>query len=335
MIKKFLIILFFGIAIFSAQGGSLLSTNSTWKYFKGHSEASTPDTTAWRNIGFNDSAWSSGAAPFYYEDDPGPDNPTAYSGNTDLTDMEGGYTCIFMRQTFVLTNVSQIPQLQLTALSDDGFIAWINGMEVARFNMPAGAVPYNGVSSAALPEPVPLQIDPLFNPQNYLVAGTNVIAIQAFNASLSGSSDFLIWATLATSSSSAWSAVGISEFMATNQNTVQDADGDSSPWIEIYNPTADDVNLNGWALTDDPNNLMQWRFPNVTIPDAADANGSDNFMVVFASGKNRANNTNELHTNFRLPVDGGFLALVDPNTNIVSVFNSYPAQSAGHLMGGT
>jgi CotH kinase protein/Chitobiase/beta-hexosaminidase C-terminal domain/Lamin Tail Domain/Immunoglobulin domain/Fn3 associated len=327
MIKKFLIVLFFGIAIFSTQGGPLLSTNSTWKYFKGRSEASTPDTTAWRNIGFNDSAWSSGAAPFYYENDPGPDNPTAYSGNTDLTDMEGGYTCIFLRQTFVVTNVSQIPQLQLTALSDDGFIAWINGVEVTRFNMPAGAVPYNGVSSPALPEPVPLQIDPLFNPQNYLVAGTNVIAIQAFNASLSGSSDFLIWATLATSSSSAWSAVGISEFMATNQNTVQDADGDSSPWIEIYNPTAGDVNLNGWALTDDPNNLMQWRFPNVTIPDAADANGSDNFMVVFASGKNRANNINELHTNFRLPVNGGFLALVDPNTNIVSVFNSYPSQS--------
>ena len=75
--------------------------------------------------------------------------------------------------------------------------------------------------------------------------------------------------------------------MATNQTTVLDEDGDSSPWIEIFNPTAGDVNLNGWALTDDPNNLMQWRFPNVTIPDAADANGSDNYMVVFASGKNR------------------------------------------------
>ncbi len=115
MIKKFLIILFFGIVIFSVQGGSLLSTNSTWKYFKGHSEASTPDTTAWRNIGFNDSAWSSGAAPFYYEDDPGPDNPTAYSGNTDLTDMVGGYTCIFMRQTVVGTNVSQV------TVTTDGF----------------------------------------------------------------------------------------------------------------------------------------------------------------------------------------------------------------------
>ena len=125
-----------------------------------------------------------------------------------------------------------------------------------------------------------------------------------------------------------WQAVGISEFMATNQDTVQDEDGDSSPWIEIFNPTTSDVNLNGWALTDDTNNLMQWRFPNVIIPDAADANGSDNFMVVFASGKNRTNNIAELHTNFRLPVSGGFLALVNPSTNIVSVFNSYPAQQA-------
>jgi hypothetical protein len=325
--KKFLTSLLPLVIIFAAQGGSIFPTNSVWKYFKGLSEASTPDTTAWRMIGFNDFAWSLGEAPFYYENDPGSGNPTAYSGNTDLTDMDGGYTCIFLRQTFVLTNVSQIAQLQLTALSDDGFIAWINGTEVARFNMPAGNIPYNGSSSPALAEPVPLQNDLLNNPHSYLLAGTNVMAIQAFNSSLSASSDFLIWAMLANATSTAWSTVGISEFMATNQNTVQDEDGDSSPWVEIFNPTASDVNLNGWALTDDPDNLMQWRFPNVTIPDAADANGSDNLMVVFASGKNRANSTNELHTNFRLPVAGGFLALVDPNTNIVSVFNSYSPQT--------
>ncbi|HEY1786618.1 MAG TPA: chitobiase/beta-hexosaminidase C-terminal domain-containing protein, partial [Verrucomicrobiae bacterium] len=123
-----------------------------------------------------------------------------------------------------------------------------------------------------------------------------------------------------------WQAVGISEFMATNQSTVQDEDGDFSPWIELYNPTTNDVNLNGWALTDDTNNLTLWKFPNVTIPDLDDANGSDNYLVVFASGKNRTSNTNELHTNFQLPASGGYLALVDANKNIVSVFNSYPQQ---------
>ncbi|HVU08039.1 MAG TPA: CotH kinase family protein [Verrucomicrobiae bacterium] len=326
MFRKICLGLLAVVLVFSARSETIFSTNSVWKYFKGFSEASSPDTTAWRNIGFNDSSWLVGQAPFYYENDPGSGNPTAYTGNTDLTDMDGGYTCIFMRQTFVLTNLSQIAQLNLTALSDDGFIAWINGVEVARFNMPAGNVPYNGSSSPALAEPVPLQQDALTNPQNYLVTGTNVMAIQAFNSSLSASSDFLIWATLATSATATWGNVGISEFMATNLSTVQDEDGDASPWIEIFNPTTSDVNLNGWFLTDDPNNLTLWKFPNVTIPDLDDANGSDNYIVVFASGKNRTSNTNELHTNFRLPVNGGYLALVDANTNIVSVFSNYPAQ---------
>jgi hypothetical protein len=132
---------------------------------------------------------------------------------------------------------------------------------------------------------------------------------------------------LGASTNTTWQAVGISEFMATNRTTVLDVDGDPSGWIEIFNPTTNDVSLSGWSLTDDPNNLRQWLFPNVVIPDAGDANGSDNFLVVFASGKNRATNTAELHTNFKLPLTGGYLALVDNKTNVVSVFTNYPAQS--------
>ncbi|HTY88827.1 MAG TPA: CotH kinase family protein [Candidatus Acidoferrum sp.] len=130
----------------------------------------------------------------------------------------------------------------------------------------------------------------------------------------------------AASTNLTWQAVGISEFMATNVTTAVDADGDPSPWIEIYNPTASDVNLSGWSLTTNANNLRQWIFPNVVLLDAGDASGSDNFMVVFASGKNRTNNLAELHTNFRLPVNGGYLALADSQTNIVSVYTNFPAQ---------
>src|ERR1039458_2973102 len=138
---------------------------------------------------------------------------------------------------------------------------------------------------------------------------------------------------LGASTNTTWQAVGISEFMATNRTTVLDVDGDPSGWIEIFNPTTNDVSLSGWSLTDDPNNLRQWLFPNVVIPDAGDANGSDNFLVVFASGKNRATNTAELHTNFKLPLTGGYLALVDNKTNIVSVFTNYPAQSSNIAYG--
>ncbi len=315
--RNVLLSVVFATMVLSARSASIFPVNSTWRYFKGLSEASTPDTTAWRNLGFADGTWLTGEAPFFFDDNPGSAN--AYTGNTELTDMFGNYSCIFMRQTFVLTNVAQIPQLQLTAWSDDGFIAWINGTEVARFNMPGGNIPYNGTSSSALGEPVPLQKIGINNPASFLHEGTNVMAIQAFNSSIGASSDFVIQAALDTLTSVAWGGVGISEFMATNVATVVDADGTNSPWIEICNPTTSAVNLNNWSLTDDVNNPTLWRFPNVTIEPAS-------FIVVFASGKNRAVNINELHTNFRLPVNGGYLALVNSSGTTVSSFSAYPAQ---------
>lgn len=402
----------------SAAAADLVSTNGTWKYFKGISEASSPDPAAWRAIGFDDSGWATGAAPFYYDSDT---TATGYTGNTLLGDMRGGYTCIFMRRAFVVANPADISEFQFGALSDDGFIAWINGAEVARFNMPAGDIPFNGTASPALAEPVPFQNETLAGPSAYLVPGTNVLAVQAFNASISNSSDFVIevslgalldttpptvstlipatGATVRTLTSievdfsepvtgvdaadlwiggspatnvtafapwqyvfqfsqpptgtiqvgwapnhgiqdlagtpnpfagGSWTyrldpaapapGVQISEFMADNKNGIHDEDGDSSDWIELFNSGSVDVNLQGWALSDDPRDLMEWRFPALTLP----ANG---YALVFASGKDRTNVTGRLHTNFQLATGGEFLALVDPATNIVSAFTPlYPAQ---------
>ena len=189
MTRKLSVVLCF-VTVWAATAGVIFPTNSTWTYFKGLSEASSPDPTAWRAVDFDDSSWATGQGAFYYENQPG--SVTEYTGNTLLNDMFGGYTCIFLRKTFVVTNPAGTSGLQLYAFSDDGFIAWVNGTEVARFNMPAGDVPFDGTSSPALTEPVPPQNDTLANPGAYLVAGTNVIAVQAFNSSLGSSSDFVI-----------------------------------------------------------------------------------------------------------------------------------------------
>ena len=53
----------------------------------------------------------------------------------------------------------------------------------------------------------------------------------------------------------------ISEFMADNASTLVDEDGDYSDWIEIYNPSLEAINLEGWSLTDDPADLQKWTFP--------------------------------------------------------------------------
>jgi hypothetical protein len=110
----------------------LVAPNSTWRFLKGNAEASSPDATAWRQLDFDDSAWADSQAAFYYENQPG--SSTAYTGNTVLADMFGHYTCIFLRQEFVVTNTYDLAALQIAALSDDGFIAWINGQDALRFD---------------------------------------------------------------------------------------------------------------------------------------------------------------------------------------------------------
>jgi hypothetical protein len=110
--------------------------------------------------------------------------------------MFGGYSSLFLRRTFVLNNRYDVGDLQIAGRSDDGFVAWINGQEVARFNMPVGELPYNGVSNLALAEPIPWWTNTHSGFQPFLLSGTNVLAIQAFNSSIGGSSDFIINAAL-------------------------------------------------------------------------------------------------------------------------------------------
>ncbi len=118
----------------------------------------------------------------------------------------------------------------------------------------------------------------------------------------------------------AFSAPMISEFMADNRRSSIDDDDDRSDWIEIYNPDGLPANLSGWFLTDDPDHELKWEFPAVTLP----ARG---YLVVFASGKNRANLNAPLHTNFRLRKKGGYLALLDASSGVKSEFSpAYPPQ---------
>lgn len=114
----------------------------------------------------------------------------------------------------------------------------------------------------------------------------------------------------------------ISEFMANDQSTLADEDGEHSGWIELHNPTAAAVNLAGYFLTDDEANPYQWALPATDL--AADA-----YRVVFASGKDRTNTAAPLHTNFRLNNVGEYLALVGPGPVLLHAFaHAFPPQRA-------
>lgn len=157
----------------SLLANTLVATNSTWRLFKGTGEASTP-VEAWRARGFNDSAWVAAAAPFHFGE-------SSVTGGTLLSDMRNGYSCIYLRQTFTLANPTEVASLALQAACDDGYVAWINGVEVVRYRVNAGALAYNTVANSSAPEPIQHIANPITSLGSLLVSGDNVLAIQAFN----------------------------------------------------------------------------------------------------------------------------------------------------------
>ncbi len=72
----------------------------------------------------------------------------------------------------------------------------------------------------------------------------------------------------------------INEATNRNGNLIVDEDDDYESWIEIYNGNPTTVNLNNYGLSDDSSNLFKWLLPNMDL-------GSGQFLLVFASGKDR------------------------------------------------
>jgi hypothetical protein len=166
---------------------TLIYPGETWRYFKGYSEASDP-VSAWREINFDDDSWDAGDLFIGYGDET--------FIITRLDDMRYNYTSVFLRKEFDVSDPSAISNLKLKVIYDDGFNAWINGQPVLPpINVPYLEMPYNGTASGAR-EDHEWNDFYLSSPSSYIEFGTNVLAIQLFNSSLSDSSDCFIDAQL-------------------------------------------------------------------------------------------------------------------------------------------
>ncbi len=99
--------------------------------------------------------------------------------------------------------------------------------------------------------------------------------------------------SLVTAINSLSADVLISEVMTSNMDTLQAADGSSPDWFELHNDGAESVNLAGYFLTDDPDDLSKWEVPAADLA----ANG---YLVIFASGDDLRDPAGELATNFKL-----------------------------------
>jgi hypothetical protein len=106
----------------------------------------------------------------------------------------------------------------------------------------------------------------------------------------------------------------ISEIVADNEQGLEDEDGDRADWLEVYNAGDAPADLAGWHLTDDDDDLSKWSFPAVIVQ-------PEQYLVVFASGKDRHDPAAPLHTNFQLSRDGEYLALTRADKTVASEYS--------------
>ncbi|MDR4989315.1 MAG: CotH kinase family protein, partial [Bacteroidales bacterium] len=98
----------------------------------------------------------------------------------------------------------------------------------------------------------------------------------------------------------------LNEVMASNATTIADEDGDYEDWIELYNYGDESIHLAGFGLSDDYDEPFRWYFPDVVL-------APGEFLLVWASGKNRRNPARELHTGFSISSAGEEVLLTAPD----------------------
>ena len=120
----------------------------------------------------------------------------------------------------------------------------------------------------------------------------------------------------------------INEFMADNESTVVDQDGEYDDWIEFYNNSDVDINLGGYYLSDDGAEPDQWAFPDTTIV-------AGGYLIVWAD---KDEDQEGLHANFKLSASGETLVLSDNNLGLideVSFLQQSPDTTTGRFENGT
>jgi hypothetical protein len=149
-----------------APDQQIITGDAAWRY-RFSTEA---PPTGWTGVGFADSSWSSGAAPLGWGS-TGLGTQLAAEGTKPLSS--------HYRKTFELADASRVASVTLTTRADDGVVVYVNGKEVARANMPTGAITHNSYATAApstaaaLAAPVVVTV-----PGSSFVTGTNVISAE-------------------------------------------------------------------------------------------------------------------------------------------------------------
>jgi hypothetical protein len=165
---------------------TLIPGGMTWRYVH-----STNDLgTAWRSASFNDTSWKRGPAMLGFGAANGLIPVTTVANNRQWT--------TYFRSAFVVPSPASISSLSARLLRDDGAAVYLNGAEVWRDNLPAGVIS-NGTPAATSigGAAESIWLTNAISP-SLLVSGTNLVAVEIHQQSLSSTDitfDFELRAT--------------------------------------------------------------------------------------------------------------------------------------------
>jgi hypothetical protein len=145
----------------TAANTALVRSGDVWSY----NGTTTDPGTAWRQPGFNVASWPTGPSQL------------GWGGKGEATTVPVTGTQYYVKH-FDVDDPSHYQQLLLRLVRDDGAAVYLNGVEVRRDNLPAGALTYNTRSSSAMTAPAERSWFESTVPGSLLVAGDNVIAVE-------------------------------------------------------------------------------------------------------------------------------------------------------------
>jgi len=301
------------------QSGTLVPISAPWRFY----QSGDPGAN-WMQPGFVDNTWLSGAALFFVE--------TSTLPEAKVTPLTLGQTTYYFRTTFNYSGAPALADLAARLIVDDGAIVYLNGIEVLRLGMVAGAVSATNfasrtVGNAAYEGPFSLA-------NSALVQGVNVLAVEVHQAN-AGSSDVVFGMSLEVASQAPapftpgapnsirqflgpLPPVWLNEVQALNVSGPADSFGERDPWVELHNSGTSAIPLSGFYLAQSYTNLVQWAFPANAVLNPGQ------FRLVWLDGQPSQSSAQEWHAGFRLTSPSGAVALTwieGGRTSIVDYLN--------------
>lgn len=153
----------------ASQGSTLIAEGAAWKY-RFDNTSTVP--AGWRDVDFDDAAWSGGAAPLGWGTGPIATNIDVPAGQTRAITS-------YHRKTFEVPAGATYGSVTIRTRADDGVAVHVNGQEVGRSNLPTGTLGPNTYATTAPSTPAataaPVEITV---PVSALRVGQNVVAVE-------------------------------------------------------------------------------------------------------------------------------------------------------------